>query len=160
MQAWSNFFLAEAGASAALAGLVFVGVSLNLTRILSVKALPNRALQALTFLLSIVIASSLMLVPGQPMNVVGLELLLGGIVLWLFIGYFDVISIRTSDPKFRRLIIFNGLMDQVTILPYGIAGIAVLTVGENGLYWLVPAMLFSFVKAIMDAWVLLVEINR
>ncbi len=32
--------------------------------------------------------------------------------------------------------------------------------GVGGLYWLVPAAIFSFIKAILDAWVLLVEINR
>jgi hypothetical protein len=31
---WGNFFIAQVGASAALAGLIFVGVSINLERIL------------------------------------------------------------------------------------------------------------------------------
>jgi hypothetical protein len=34
MTGWENFFIAEMGASAALVGLIFVGVSINLTRIL------------------------------------------------------------------------------------------------------------------------------
>jgi len=38
--------------------------------------------------------------------------------------------------------------------------VVVLTVGDVGLYWIVPAVIFSFLKAIIDAWVLLVEINR
>jgi modulator of FtsH protease len=44
--------------------------------------------------------------------------------------------------------------------PYVIAGIFVLVGVPNGLYWLVPAAIFSFIKAILDTWVLLVEINR
>ena len=40
MSGWDNFLLAQVGASAALAGLVFVGVSINLTRILSTGSLP------------------------------------------------------------------------------------------------------------------------
>lgn len=160
MQAWANFFLAEAGASAALAGLVFVGVSLNLTKILAGAALPNRALQALILLLTILIVASLMLVPGQPINAVGMETLLVGLVVWGVITYFDVRSIRTTETQFRRVITFNMVLDQATTLPYVIAGLAVLAQGESGLYWLAPAMLFSFIKAIMDAWVLLVEINR
>ena len=32
--------------------------------------------------------------------------------------------------------------------------------GEGGLYWGVPAVIVSFVLALLDAWVLLVEINR
>jgi hypothetical protein len=30
----------------------------------------------------------------------------------------------------------------------------------DGLYWVAAAVIVSFVKAISDAWVLLVEINR
>ncbi len=45
MTGWENFFVAEVGASAALAGLIFVGVSINLNRILSLPRLPDRALR-------------------------------------------------------------------------------------------------------------------
>ena len=51
MDQWVNFFFAEVGASAALTGLVFVGVSINLKRILSLPKLPNRALEAPVLLL-------------------------------------------------------------------------------------------------------------
>jgi len=46
------------------------------------------------------------------------------------------------------------------MLPYIIAGTAILINGASGVYWLVPAVIFSFLKAILDAWVLLVEFNR
>jgi hypothetical protein len=64
MSGWENFFISEVGAAAALAGLLFVGVSINLTRILSLPRLPNRALLALVILLAILVVSSLLLVPG------------------------------------------------------------------------------------------------
>lgn len=35
MPGWENFFVAQVGASAALAGLVFVGISINLTKIVA-----------------------------------------------------------------------------------------------------------------------------
>ena len=46
MIGWENFLLAQVGASAALAGLIFVGGSINLTKILSLPALPARAFEA------------------------------------------------------------------------------------------------------------------
>lgn len=63
MPSWESFFTAEVGASAALAGLIFVGVSINLTRIISLPGLPNRALLTLCLLLAILVISSLMLIP-------------------------------------------------------------------------------------------------
>ena len=48
MEGWDNFFIAEVGASAALAGLIFVAVSLNLPKILSVGGLPDRVTNGLT----------------------------------------------------------------------------------------------------------------
>jgi hypothetical protein len=41
---WTDFFVAGASASAALAGLVFVAVSINIDRILRIQGLPSRAL--------------------------------------------------------------------------------------------------------------------
>ena len=51
-------------------------------------------------------------------------------------------------------------MGNHQMLPYLIAGIILLVGDESGLYWVVPAIIFSLIKAIADAWVLLVEINR
>jgi hypothetical protein len=39
---WGELFLAEAGASAALTGLLFVAISINLAKILEVRGLVGR----------------------------------------------------------------------------------------------------------------------
>jgi hypothetical protein len=82
MNGWENFFIAEVGASAALLGLIFVGVSINLTRILSIPGLPNRALLALIILLTILIVFSLLLIPGQTLIFTGIEILIVGLIVW------------------------------------------------------------------------------
>jgi hypothetical protein len=56
--------------------------------------------------------------------------------------------------------VINLMLSQLTVLPYAIASIILLVVGADSLYWFVPAVIFSLIKAILDAWVLLVEINR
>ena len=43
---WESLFVAEAGASAALAGLLVVALSINLERILKGSGLPGRAGEA------------------------------------------------------------------------------------------------------------------
>lgn len=160
MGEWANFFIAEVGASAALAGLIFVGVSLNLTKILASAALPDRAFEALVFLITILVVSSLMLVPQQSLTTLGAEVLVTAIIVWLIMIRFDLNAYRKGEIQFRRHAVFNMTLNQFAMLPYAIAGIAILAQGVNGIYWLVPAILFSFFKAIMDSWVLLVEINR
>jgi hypothetical protein len=47
MELWPYFFQAQVGASAALVGLIFVSISISLSRILAVAHLPARAMEAL-----------------------------------------------------------------------------------------------------------------
>lgn len=65
MQGWQDFFVAEARASAALAGLLFVAISINLTRILEYRHWPSRAVEALLALLSVLVIATFALVPAQ-----------------------------------------------------------------------------------------------
>ena len=70
---WSDLFVASAGASAALTGLVFVAVSINVERILSLPGLPERALETVLVLLGGVVVSIIGLAPGQSREALGLE---------------------------------------------------------------------------------------
>ena len=64
MDQWHEFFLAQAGAAGVLVGLVFVGVSINLEKILSDpgSGLTGRAAEALILLVAVLTASTLLLV--------------------------------------------------------------------------------------------------
>lgn len=155
-----NFFTAEAGASAALAGLIFVGLSINMARILSLPRVPERALQTLVILLVVLIVSSFLLVPGQSSVEISLEILATGGLAWAFSTRLDIGNIRVVGRQQRKWWIQNAALGQAALLSYIAAGVTTLAIGLNGLYWLVPAVVFSFLKAIIDAWVLLIEINR
>jgi hypothetical protein len=157
MESWESFFLGQLGASAALGGLLFVAVSLNLTQISSVAGLADRALLALSLLLAILVASSVMLIPGQPDFVVGIEILLVGI------GVTTLVAAKRSrlfDQAGSKLFV-NATLLAIAIVPY-FAGGAIIAAGKlsAGLYFVAASIIFSFVKAVLDAWVLLVEINR
>jgi modulator of FtsH protease len=160
MDEWQGFFAAMVGASAALSGLLLVGVSINLSKILASSRLPNRALAALMLLVAVLIVSSLMLVPEQPVFLIGVEVLIIGLLAWAAISIIDVRAWRRAETDYRRLSLLQLALNQFSLAPYIIAGIMILRGDFAGLYWLVPAMLFSFVKAILDSWVLLVEIDR
>jgi len=75
MGAWNSFFQAELGAAAALAGLLFVAVSVNQTRILELGRMADRGFEALAMLFLVLVVASLPLIPGQPVRLLGGEIL-------------------------------------------------------------------------------------
>jgi len=160
MNEWQNFLIAEAGAAAALTGLIFVGVSINLTKILSIPQLPDRALQALILLFTILIFSSLLLVPGQSVLLISLEVSGLGAIIWVVATVIDIGILRKKPIPYRGKFLFTMAMTQLAVLPYLIAGIILLSGNPSGIYWIVPGILISFLKSLLDAWVLLIEINR
>ena len=79
---WSDFFVAEVGAAAALSGLVIVAISINLQRILTnPHVLPGRAGEALTTLVGAMLVASVGLIPHQPTRLLGLEVLAIGLAV-------------------------------------------------------------------------------
>jgi len=157
---WHDFFITTGGAAAALAGLLFVGVSLNLQKILSMKRLPERALISLVLLMNILIVSILMLVPWDSPAPLGFELLFTGLILYFFVFRLDLRNYKHTGREFKNRYLLNLFLDQLASIPYMICGAVILISGEAGIFWIVPAIFFSFIKSVLDAWVLLVEINR
>jgi hypothetical protein len=156
---WTDLFVAAAGASAALAGLVFVAVSINVERIVALPGLPERALSAVFLLLSVVLVSLIGLIPGQSEVVLGIELLGEALVAGAAIVLLDRRSLaQSSYPSPSRLARESAI--ALGTLPL-VVGAASLIVGAGGgLYWTVGGMLGATTGAVASAWVLLVEILR
>jgi hypothetical protein len=155
MGGWDNFFVAEAGAAAALAGLLFVSVSINLTRILEFPALPPRAAEALLVLFAVLLLSLLALVPGQSPSLLGAEVTGLGVVLWIAL---TLTLARGGKP--RQYAILRVLLNQLPPIMFVVAGVLLYSGHPAGLYWLVPATLLAILASVAAAWVLLVEILR
>src|SRR6202167_6112437 len=88
---WHEFFVAAVGASAALLGLLFVTISINLEHILKQRHLPGRAAGTLGTLLSVLLVCSFGLAPGQSNRTLGVEILATGAVvatqaIWVSVG--------------------------------------------------------------------------
>src|ERR1700722_4527719 len=75
LSAWAAFFQGELGAAAALAGLLFVSMSVNQIKILELGRMADRGLEALAILFLVIMVSSLPLIPAQPLRLLGGEIL-------------------------------------------------------------------------------------
>jgi hypothetical protein len=157
---WADFGVGVAGASAALAGLVFVAVSINLSKILEYRNLPGRAALTLTLFVTPLMAGILLLVPGQPGAALGAELLVAGI--WL--GGFELVlnqragrSDKETPLTWVLVRLFPIIVSCGCLL---LAGTTLLAQAGGGLYWLAPSVLAAFAFGLINAWVLLVEILR
>jgi hypothetical protein len=156
---WTELFVATAGASAALAGLVFVAVSINVDRILKLSGVPERALETVLLLLSVVLISIAGLIPAQSNDALGAELVALGIV---FGGGVAVLAMRSLHPRARPAsgVVLRLFFVVAGTLPVIVAGASLIAESGGGLYWISAGIAFAIAGAVGNAWVLLIEILR
>src|SRR5947199_9745015 len=73
--AWQLLFASVAAASAALTGMLFVGLSMNLRRVVGTPEHLARARESFRQLLSLIVLSVILLIPGQNRFRLGTELI-------------------------------------------------------------------------------------
>lgn len=155
---WHDFFVGTIGASAALTGLLFVAISINLEEILKYPQLPGRALGTLGILVCALIVSGFALAPGQSSRVLGIEIALAGAVvavqpIWAAHG-------KRTPGEPRSWVVEHLVTLLLPSVAFCIGGVSLALRAGGGLYWVLAGILFGFVSASINGWVLLVEIKR
>lgn len=156
-EAWSDFGVGVVGAAAALAGLLFVAMSINVERILAVKTLPARAAGNLIMFVLPLLLGTWILIPGQDTIVLGIELIGTGLLVGALLLRLVRPGNRSGEPWsywFFGSLAPSVLVGALTL----VGGITVLVGAGGGLYWVAPAVVVSFATGLAGAWVLLVEI--
>ena len=161
---WETFALAQLGASAALLGLMFVALSINLRDIIGTRTLVNRAAESVIGLASVLVASTAVLIPQQSREAVGGELV---VVALVTLGVVALLQRHLRSPAvvdhpappaisivLRRTF---GLGAPLLLL---VAAVALLAEAGGGLYWWPAAVVAAYASALSNAWVLLIEILR
>jgi hypothetical protein len=161
---WHEFFIGSAGGVAALSGLIFVAVSVNLREIFAAEKeeggrfLTGRAIEALV---------ALLLVLG--ICIVGLT---PEIELWVLGGFVLVAAAGSAVSPVRMLVAEHAAnshqkggparlaMAIVFFLVLLISGVSIIVQAGGGLYWLPAAFVIAITVAAINAWVLLVEVLR
>jgi hypothetical protein len=157
---WVDFAVAVVGASAALTGLLFVAVSINLEQILAGDALTSRSLSTMVLFVVPLVVGVLVLVPAQSGTALGVELLVTGALAGGLLLRINRPSSRGAlEPQLSWLLI--RLLPSSTIA-VGLlaAGASLLAGAGGGLRWIVPAVLAAFLGGLATVWVLLIEVRR
>lgn len=153
--------MGELGASAALTGLVFVGISINLKKIMESSYLPNNALEALIAFISTLFLAFLLLIPQQSFLADGIEVLCVGLLTWILMTFLHLDTFRKAPPPYRReLVVHQFVLYHLAALCFVGAGVSFLIWGVPGFYGIVAATFLSYLAAFVDTWLLVVEINR
>jgi hypothetical protein len=160
--AWEAFYVMAGGAAAVLTGLIFVAVTLHATPIIGNVLHRDRAWSSVAILASQLIIAMAVLVPAQPVRLLGIEIL----VIAVFWAIRTVKVTRDLSSAMRRLD-RPGVSWQVEWPAWiawvvALAGAGVALVAENGdvgFPLLALAMVGMFSFAIWSAWVLVSEVS-
>lgn len=158
---WKDFFVAAAGASAALAGLVIVAMSVNINQILKFRHLPARAAAVIGTLILILVSSMAGLIHQSTMAF-GVELLLLGVFAWVMQlrSNLQAFAVGKEYERPRWESLLETSVGQLQTLPFVVARALLINGNGSGPYWLAGGVIAIFIFSTMNAWVLLVEILR
>lgn len=159
LEGWSEFNVAVAGAGAALAGLIIVAMSVNIAEILKAETLPARAGASIGALLLGVAVSCLALIPGHAVWLIGVEVLVGALLVWKL----QWTAVRAIAHEQRQQVTGRALKILISVIPillFSVGGV-VLTIGApEGYVWIAAGIVMAIVGAVLFSWVALVEILR
>lgn len=160
MADWHDFFIAEVGASAAFAGLLFVALSINIQRIIDGSGLASRAAQSFVMLMAALTIASLALFPHMTPTSFGIAVIVAAAVSAIAAVRLTISQLEV-EPEYRRYVILNAVMNGIFYaLEFLGAGLAVAGVTGIGLTLLALSILYALCNSMFNAWVLLVEILR
>jgi len=154
---WDNFFVMVGGGTAALAGLIFVAMSINPEGIVRNTTHRNRAINMLSGFSAIFMACGFALLGKQSLMALGVEWL----VLWvaatiIFVrGYVVALRSRMSTIGLTAPRLAGGTACYIA----EVAGAACLIAGRSeGLYIAAVATIVLFGFLISGAWLLIVGV--
>jgi hypothetical protein len=145
-------------ATAALLGLLFVAVSIRVETIARSSELRNRCAQTLTLLLTGLLVAALLAVPGQRKWALGAEYLALALVVTGVALALDRRAGRQEGSAIGRLLdAINPTFVTCSLL--AIAAVILILGHENGIYFLVPALIAVLIGGVVNAWLILVRLT-
>lgn len=154
---WNEFFAMVGGGTAALAGLVFVAMSLNLEGVVRDATHRNRAVGTLSGFTAIFVLCGLALMGSQTNITIGLEwLVTAGLAGFVYVG--GVVRATRGGGGQKGVSLSRALFGTACYAAQ-VAGAVLLMAGHlAGLYLAATALMLFFFALISGAWLLMVGI--
>ena len=157
---WSDFLVAAAGTAGALAGLLFVAISINLTRIIEIPGVSGRAAESIILLSATVSEALACLIPKLSGTQLGLALVTISVPAWTAPVVIQFKSVRARTYIRPSHAVIRGVLHQLATLPAVLAAFSLCGLLQGGMLWLGAGVVISMLVAICNAWILLIEILR
>ncbi|HJQ12437.1 MAG TPA: hypothetical protein VJ840_15505 [Gemmatimonadaceae bacterium] len=153
---WRPFFLMVAGASASLAGLLFVALSIHLRHITTSPLYRYRARLSLSTLMSVLVMASLVLIPRQDALALALKetFPLSAQIMIVVAGLLELR--RAGDPSRRRPYVLRTLVGLLLVIVACTGNVVLATGRWVGLEVLALCCLLFLVWMIFNAWALVI----
>ena len=156
-EAWHDFFLASAGAAAALTGLLFIGLSLHVRYIASSSTHRNMARGSLIGLVLVLIASLIILIPESP-QWMGIELVALNLAYILGVGTYQVSIYQRMEWKVPAGSIARQTLGVLLALAGVLGGVTLAVQSGGGLYIAALVVMAIVVWNLRNAWALLMGV--
>ncbi|MGA2850957.1 MAG: hypothetical protein ABSE46_18305 [Terracidiphilus sp.] len=151
---WQNFFVMVGGGAAALAGLVFIAMSMNLSIITRDATHKNRAIATLTGFTAVFMICAFALMGNQSYQWIGVEWLV--VTLVPMITYIRVYVRATKIGRSSVGLSISRFIMGTSCYAAQVIGSFLLIFGHvAGLYVASAAMVLSFAFFISAAWLLI-----
>jgi hypothetical protein len=152
---WTNFFVLVGTGSAALTGLVFVAVTINLRGVLEDATHRYRAINMLTGFTSVFVISALSLMGHQTARTLGVEWLIVSVLAAAINtnGYIQAFRLRSSLYALSRFRMAGG---SACYLGQIVGSLLLLLGFRAGMYIGATALIVNFGFLVSGSWLLIV----
>lgn len=153
-EAWHDFYVMVGGAGAVLTGLIFVAVSLHLRPVLRDAWHRGRAGSSVLALMCVVFISGAVLIPGQSLSALGLEIVLIALVSPAYTVRGLIHLPRSNQVGASVELLFGVLGATLAVL----SGLSLIAKAGGGLWLLVPGAAIALGSSVWNAWRLMVDV--
>jgi hypothetical protein len=161
LQGWHDFYVTSGAASATLAGLLFVGLSLHLRIVVTHPEVRSVARITLSNYFVILVVSLFLLTPTNEPRLTGAELVLVSAVTIALMTPISIRGIRERRAQTLplRVLIWRFGLSMLGYISLGVMGLLIYSGNtDDALGWLVGTIAVLLLVAVRNTWDLLVTV--